>query len=129
MGSFEGHVLPGTLFGLVGLWHLLNSILNYVKDPKGFRGRVWHPPPAAAATVFAHAGLRYMELYIIIVGSFIDMCLEFFYSTHLQFEVDGALNTAHLNDFEHAAMLLMFFLFGTCVLISETTGYVLLCIF
>ncbi|KAH8942467.1 hypothetical protein BDL97_14G100900 [Sphagnum fallax] len=123
MGSFKGHVLPGTLFGLVGLWHLLNSIFNYVKDPKGFRGRVWHPPPAAAATVFAHAGLRYMELYIIIVGTFIDMCLEFFYSTHLRFEVDGALNTAHLNDFEHAAMLLMFFLFGTCVLISETTGW------
>jgi hypothetical protein len=121
--------LPGTLFGLVGLWHLLNSIFNYVKDPKGFRGRVWHPLPAAAATVFAHAGLRYMELYIIIVGTFIDMCLEFFYSTHLRFEVDGALNTAHLNDFEHAAMLLMFFLFGTCVLISETTGYVLMCIF
>ncbi len=121
MGSFEGHILPGSLFGMVGLWHLLNCIFNYVKDSKGFCCRVWHPPAWCAQG----SRLRYVELYIIIVGSFIDMCVEFFYSTHRRFVVDGALNTAHLNDFEHSAMLLMFFLFAVSALVSEATGYVL----
>ncbi|CAM6028384.1 unnamed protein product [Sphagnum balticum] len=119
MGSFEGHVLPGSLFGMVGLWHLLNCIFNYVKDSKGFCCRVWHPPAWCAQG----SRLRYVELYIIIVGSFIDMCVEFFYSTHRRFVVDGALNTAHLNDFEHSAMLLMFFLFAVSALVSEATGW------
>ncbi len=121
MGSFEGHVLPGSLFGMVGLWHLLNCIFNYVKDSKGFCCRVWHPPAWCAQG----SRLRYVELYIIIVGSFVDMCVEFLYSTHRRFVVDGALNTAHLNDFEHSAMLLMFFLFAVSALVSEATGYVL----
>ncbi|KAH7282453.1 hypothetical protein KP509_35G031300 [Ceratopteris richardii] len=114
MGSFAGHLLPGTLFLLVGLWHLGNSIVKYVRDPQSFRARVWHAVPGR---------LKYLELYIITIGSFVDMCLEFFYSTHLRFVVDGSLNPAHMNDFEHAAMLLMFFLFGVSTLVSETTGF------
>jgi len=108
-------VLPGSMFLLVGVWHLLNSITNYVTSPKTFRARVWHP-----ARCFTGAG-RYIELYVLLFGTFTDMCIEFFYSTHLKFVVDGALNTVHLNDFEHAAMLLMFFLFCVIVLINEWT--------
>lgn len=117
MGSFKGHVLPGSMFLLVGLWHILNSITNYVVNPKEFRARVWHP-----ARCFSGKG-RYLEVYVLLVGTFTDMCIEFFYSTHLKFTVNGAINTTHLNDFEHAAMLLMFFLFCVVVLVNETTGY------
>lgn len=115
MGSFKGHVLPGSMFLLVGIWHLLNSITNYVVNPRSFRARAWHP-----ARCFSGKA-RYLELYILLVGTFTDMCIEFFYSTHLKFTVNGALNTNHLNDFEHAAMLLMFFLFCVTVLVHETT--------
>ncbi|KAI5075512.1 hypothetical protein GOP47_0009588 [Adiantum capillus-veneris] len=115
MGSFVGHLFPGSLFLLIGLWHIGNSIVKYLGDPQSFRARVWHAVPGR---------LKHLELYIITVGSFVDMCLEFFYSTHLRFVVDGALNSAHMNDFEHAAMLLMFFLFGASALVSETTRYV-----
>lgn len=117
MGSFKGHVLPGSMFLLVGLWHLLNSITNYVVNPKAFRARAWHP-----ARCFAGKA-RYLEVYVLLVGTFTDMCIEFFYSTHLKFTVNGAINTNHLNDFEHAAMLLMFFLFCVTVLVHETTRY------
>lgn len=113
MGSFAGHLLPGSLFLLIGVWHMGNSIVKYVSDPRSFRARVWHAFPGR---------LKHLELYIITLGSFVDMCIEFFYSTHLRFLVDGALNSAHMNDFEHAAMLLMFFLFGASALMSETTG-------
>ncbi|KAG0615445.1 hypothetical protein M758_5G041500 [Ceratodon purpureus] len=117
MGSFKGHVLPGSMFVMVGVWHLLNSITNYVVNPKAFRSRVWHP-----VRCFSGKG-RYLELYVLLVGTFTDMCIEFFYSTHLKFTVNGAINTTHLNDFEHAAMLLMFFLFCVAALVNETTRW------
>lgn len=120
MGSFAGHLLPGSMFLLVGLWHLVNSITIYVANPKGFRGRVWHP-----VRCFKGSG-RYIELYCLLIGTFTDMNIEFFYSTHMKWMVNGSLNTTHLNDFEHAAMLLMFFIFCVAALINETTGYVAL---
>lgn len=117
MGSFRGHVLPGSMFVMVGVWHLLNSIVNYVAHPKGFRGRVWHPVRGVKGR------FKYTELYLIAAGSFIDMCIEFFYSTHMTFIVGGELNPKHMNDFEHAAMLLMFFLFYLTCILNESTGY------
>lgn len=117
MGSFKGHVIPGSLFLLVGLWHILNSVMKYVANPKSHRVRIWHAVPGISGN------LKYLEIYIIVIGSFVDMCIEFFYSTHLKFVVDGNLNPSHMNDFEHAGMLLMFFIYGVTVLVSEKTRY------
>ncbi|GLJ12019.1 hypothetical protein SUGI_0182140 [Cryptomeria japonica] len=117
MGSFKGHALPGSMFILVGLWHLWSCITKYVSNPKFHRVRIWHPLPG----VSGH--LKYLEIYFIIIGSFVDMSIEFFYSTHLKFFVNGLLNPSHMNDFEHAGMLLMFFIFGIAVLVSERTRY------
>lgn len=111
MGSFPGHVLPGTLFLLVGIWHVWCSVLRYASDPKSFRVRVWNPVP----------GFKFLELYVIAVGGFIDLCIEFLYSTHLHIFVNGVLNPAHMNNFEHSGMLLMFFIFGLITLLSEKT--------
>lgn len=103
------------MFLLVGLWHLFNSIVNYVVHPRTFRGRVWHPVRGVKGK------FKYAELYLVAFGSFVDMCIEFFYSTHLKFIVDGELNPRHMNDFEHAAMLLMFFIFFATCILNEST--------
>ncbi|PSR91710.1 Transmembrane protein like [Actinidia chinensis var. chinensis] len=116
MGSFMGHVLPGTLFLLVGLWHMWSSVVRYASNPKSFRLRVWHPVPGCDGR------LKHLELYIIAMGAFIDMCIELLYSTHLKFFVNGVLNPSHMNDFEHSGMLLMFFVFGVVSLLSEKTS-------
>lgn len=115
MGSFIGHVLPGTLFLAVGLWHIWSAVLRFVMNPKSFRVRVWSPVSGFDGR------LRYLELYVVAIGSFIDMCIELLYSTHLKFVVNGALNPSHMNDFEHSGMLLMFFIFGVVSLLSEKT--------
>lgn len=117
MGSFMGHVLPGSLFLLVGLWHVWNSVVRYASNPKSFRVRVWHPVPGCDGR------LKYLELYIVAIGAFIDMCIELLYSTHLKFFVNGVLNPSHMNDFEHSGMLLMFFVFGVITLLSEKTSF------
>ncbi|KAK1307269.1 hypothetical protein QJS10_CPA10g01319 [Acorus calamus] len=118
MGSFKGHALPGTLFLAVGCWHLWCAVLRYASDPKSFRVRSWNP------VNWWGGRIRNLELYVIAVGSFVDLCIEFLYSTHLKIFVDGGiLNPSHMNDFEHAGMLLMFFVFGVVALVHENTRY------
>ncbi|KAL6979960.1 hypothetical protein U1Q18_021611 [Sarracenia purpurea var. burkii] len=117
MGSFMGHVLPGTLFLLVGLWHTWSSLVRHASNPKSFRVRVWNPVPGCDGR------FKYLELYVVAIGAFIDMCIELMYSTHLKFFVNGVLNPTHMNDFEHAGMLLMFFVFGVVTLLSEKTSF------
>ncbi|KAJ7953361.1 Transmembrane protein 45B [Quillaja saponaria] len=117
MGSFKGHALPGTLFLLVGMWHIWSSVVRYASNPKTFRVRVWNPVPCFDGR------LRYLELYVIAIGAFLDMCIELLYSTHLKFFVDGVLNPSHMNDFEHSGMLFMFFIFSVVSLLSEKTRF------
>ncbi|KAI9401507.1 hypothetical protein POPTR_001G132800v4 [Populus trichocarpa] len=117
MGSFKGHALPGTLFLLVGVWHIWSSLVRYLSNPKSFRVRVWNPVPGFDGK------LKYLELYLVAGGAFIDMCIELLYSTHLKFFVNGVLNPHHMNDFEHGGMLLMFFIFGAVGLLSEKTSF------
>nr|DAD31798.1 TPA_asm: hypothetical protein HUJ06_010649 [Nelumbo nucifera] len=85
MGSFKGHILPGTLFLLVGIWHIWSSMVRYVKNPKGFKVRVWNPVPRFDGR------LKYTELYVVEIGAFIDMCIKLLYSTHLKFFINGVL--------------------------------------
>ncbi|XP_059642174.1 uncharacterized protein LOC132284121 [Cornus florida] len=117
MGSFMGHVLPGTLFLLVGVWHTWSSMMRYVSNPKSFQFRIWNPVPGFDGR------LKYLELYVVAIGAFIDMCIELLYSTHLKFFVNGVLNPTYMNIFEHGGMLLMFFIFGVISLLSEKTSF------
>ncbi|KAK8448062.1 hypothetical protein SEVIR_8G209700v4 [Setaria viridis] len=115
MGSFKGHVLPGTLFLLVGLWRVWSSVARFAADPSSFRVRAWNPVSVASPS----SPLRLLELYVIAGGALADMCVEVLYSTHLHIFSGGEINPAHLNDLEHGGMLLMFFLFGALALASQ----------
>ncbi|KAK9699048.1 hypothetical protein RND81_08G149600 [Saponaria officinalis] len=116
MGSFKGHVVPGTLFLMVGLWHMWCSVYRYVTGPKSFRVRVWNPVPGFGGRV------RYLELYMVVIGAFIDLCIELVYSPHLKYFVNGILNPNHMNNFEHSGMLIMFFIYGLISLVSVKTS-------
>ena len=67
MGSFSGHVLPGTLFLAVGLWRVWSAASRFAADPPAFRVRAWSPLPR---------GPRLLELYVVAGGALLDMCLE-----------------------------------------------------
>ena len=83
-----------------------------------FQVRVWNPVPGFDGR------LKHLERYVIAIGAFIDMCIELLYSPHLKIFVGGVLNPAHMNDFEHSGMLLMFFIFGVVALLSQKTRLV-----
>ncbi|KAI4367952.1 hypothetical protein MLD38_016573 [Melastoma candidum] len=117
MGSFKGHVVPGSLFLLVGVWHTWSSVFRRVSSPRSFRVRVWSPVPGF------NGRLKHLELYVIMIGAFIDLCIELLYSPHLKWFANGILNPSHMNNFEHSGMLLMFFIFGIIALLSEKTSF------
>ncbi|XP_040385020.1 transmembrane protein 45A [Oryza brachyantha] len=122
MGSFKGHVLPGTLFLAVGAWHVWAAAARFAADPSRFRLRAWNPVEGAPSFLGGRRA-RHLELYVVAGGAFLDMCVEVLYSTHLRIFADGGINPAHLNDLEHGGMLLMFFLFGALALLSQKTRY------
>ncbi|KAL9268416.1 hypothetical protein AKJ16_DCAP11724 [Drosera capensis] len=115
MGSFKGHVVPGILFYMVGIWHMWCSAYRYAMNPSGFRLRVWNPVPGFGGR------LKYLELYMVTSGAFIDLCIELLYATHLKFFVNGESNPSHLNNFEHSGMLVMFFIFSIIAFLSQKT--------
>jgi hypothetical protein len=114
MGSFSGHVLPGTLFLAVGLWRVWSAVARFAADPPAFRVRAWSPLPK---------GPRLLELYVVAGGAFLDMCLELGGGIFAGRGGGGGggVEPASLIYFEHGGMLLMFFLFGALALVSQKT--------
>ncbi|VAH52036.1 unnamed protein product [Triticum turgidum subsp. durum] len=111
MGSFNGHVLPGTLFLAVGLWRVWSAVARFAADPAAFRVRAWCPLELPGAP-------RLLELYVVAGGTFLDMCLELGGGV-LAGHGDGVAPESSLIYLEHAGMLLMFFLFGALALLSQ----------
>ncbi|XP_066355544.1 uncharacterized protein [Miscanthus floridulus] len=111
MGSFNGHVLPGTLFLAVGLWRVWSAVACFAAYPPAFRVRAWCPLELPRAP-------RLLELYVVAGGAFLDMCLELGGGV-LAPRGGGVAPESSLIYLEHASMLLMFFLFGALALLSQ----------
>lgn len=114
MGAFLGHLVPGLAFFLVGAWHLFNIMRTYARSPRHFRSQPWWPAARAGQR-------RYAELYAIIFAALFDIAVELVVSPHFKPLADGKIPANHLNNFEHAAMLLLFLIYGLVALVAEST--------
>ncbi|XP_031099779.1 uncharacterized protein LOC116003976 [Ipomoea triloba] len=94
METSTGHVLPGLGFFLVGLWHMLNQIKLHATHPKSHFSLLWFPCPK----------IRYLELYMIMLGSFAFISKEVLMGllTHTSLDQDGTIPFHQLRKFEHA---------------------------
>lgn len=112
MGTFIGHVLPGTGFLLIGLWHLFNTITNYARAPWDFHTRPWFP------VKFREGKLRYLELAAIIAGSCLSILAELFIGPerHQPLADDWSIPPEHLNNFEHSSISLFFLIYASVAL-------------
>ncbi|KAI3925145.1 hypothetical protein MKW98_009795 [Papaver atlanticum] len=104
MGTFSGHIIPGTLFLAVGIWHIWSAIVRYVSTPRSFKVKAWNPIPGI------NGKLRNLEIYVITIGCLLDICFELSYAPNLI-------------NFEHCGMLIMFFIFGFTALLSQETRF------
>ncbi|CAI5485082.1 unnamed protein product [Closterium sp. Yama58-4] len=62
MGTFEGHLLPGAAFLLLGSWQQFNVLRAFFKHPGSFQSRAWFPTATTGVR-------RYMELIFIALGA------------------------------------------------------------
>ncbi|PNT64692.1 uncharacterized protein LOC100846845 [Brachypodium distachyon] len=98
--SSIGHILPGTGFFAVGLWHLFNHIRLFSLRPDSYVAPVWFPVPRAR--------WRYLEPALVIAGSALEFAMEMFvdHSTFLPFDADGSIPADRLHNHEHAIICL-----------------------
>ncbi|KAJ0953139.1 hypothetical protein HanPSC8_Chr02g0080481 [Helianthus annuus] len=101
MGTLVGHVAPGFGFLVIGLWHLLNHIKLHVQNPKTYHSLPWFPSTK----------IRYLELFLIMVGCTMSIAMELVIGPdrHQPFDTDGTIPSNHLHNFEHSFISLTFF--------------------
>ena len=111
MGTLVGHVAPGFGFFALGLWHLLNHIRLHALNPKYYTSMPWFPT----------SKLRYLELFLIMVGCSMSISMELFIgpSRHQPFDPDGTIPSYHLHNFEHSTISLTFFVYACFAIILD----------
>ncbi|KAJ4977575.1 hypothetical protein NE237_008355 [Protea cynaroides] len=111
MGTLIGHVAPGFGFLLIGLWHLFNHTKNYVLNPSSYTSSQWFPS----------SKLRFLELYLIMAGTWASIAMELVIGPekHQPFDSDGTIPSNHLHNFEHATISLSFFIYATFAIILD----------
>ncbi|XVE78783.1 hypothetical protein DITRI_Ditri14bG0005700 [Diplodiscus trichospermus] len=104
MGTLVGHVAPGFAFFALGLWHLFNHIKLHILRPNSYTSSPWFPT----------SKLRYIELFLIMVGSSISISMELFIGPerHQPLDPDGTIPSNHLHNFEHSAISMTFFTYA-----------------
>ncbi|CBI29196.3 uncharacterized protein LOC100244332 [Vitis vinifera] len=114
MGTLVGHVAPGFGFLLIGLWHLFNHIKLHYQHPNSYTSPPWFPT----------AKIRYLELFLIMVGSCISIAMELFIGPqkHQPFDVDGTIPSNHLHNFEHSSISMAFLVYGAFSIVLDHLG-------
>ncbi|ESR59080.1 proteinase inhibitor I4 serpin (DUF716) [Citrus sinensis] len=113
MGTLVGHVAPGFAFLALGLWHLLNHIKLHSLRPNSYTSAPWFPT----------SRIKYLELYMIMLGSFLSMAMELVIGPekHQPFDTDGTIPPNHLHNFEHATISLTFFTYAALSIVLDKT--------
>ncbi|PSR90245.1 Transmembrane protein like [Actinidia chinensis var. chinensis] len=111
MGTLVGHVAPGFGFFVLGLWHLLNHIKLHALNPRYYTSMPWFPT----------SKIRYLELFLIMVGCSMSISMELFIgpSRHQPFDPDGTIPSYHLHNFEHSTISLTFFVYACFAIILD----------
>ena len=105
MEGRDGHVFPGLVFCIIGLWHLYNHIKNHATH-KSYISVPWFP------TSFS----RYLELYLILTGSSIYSFAEL----HRRlWDHDGAFLAIDLHNLEHVCIAMSFFLHALLAILFD----------
>ncbi|KAJ4971172.1 hypothetical protein NE237_004271 [Protea cynaroides] len=111
MGTLIGHVAPGFGFLFIGLWHLFNNTKLYALNPISFSSSQWFPS----------SKVRYLELYLIMAGSWASIAMELVIGPekHQPFDDDGTIPSNHLHNFEHATISLSFFIYAAFAIVLD----------
>ncbi|KZV25700.1 hypothetical protein F511_04761 [Dorcoceras hygrometricum] len=104
MGSLIGHVVPGFNIFILGLWHIFNHIKLHAANPKTYISSPWFPT----------SRIKYVELYLIMIGCSMSIAMELFIGPrrHQPLDPDGTIPSNHLHNFEHSNISFSFFMYA-----------------
>ncbi|KAJ6307243.1 hypothetical protein OIU76_017104 [Salix suchowensis] len=114
MGTLVGHVAPGFAFLALGLWHLFSHIKLHAQQPSSYTSSPWFPASKS----------RYLELFLIMLGSSISVSMELFIGPerHQPFDSDGTIPSNHLHNFEHSSISMTFFVYAAFAILLDRFG-------
>lgn len=115
MGTLVGHVAASVVLVLLGLWHLISTFTNFLKSPRDYVAKAWHP-----AYWLPRRG-KHVELYVLVVFIPLAVFYELGISTGFRPTVDGVIPKNRVASFEHSTTLVMFWMYAVIVLLSDTT--------
>lgn len=116
MGTLVGHVASSLVLVLVGLWHLVSLFTNFMKSPRDYVAKAWHP-----VHWLPRRG-KHAELYFLVLFIPLAVFYELGISTSFRPVVDGAIPKNRVSSFEHTTTLVMFWMYAVIVLVSDTTA-------
>ncbi|KAK4795662.1 hypothetical protein SAY86_029588 [Trapa natans] len=111
MGTLVGHVLPGVVFLIIGMWHLFNHIRLHARSPSSYSSPAWFPTP----------GIRHLELFLIMSATTVSVAMELFIGLDRGQPLDssGSIPSNHLHNFEHSLISISFFTYAVVALIFD----------
>ncbi|KAK4741517.1 hypothetical protein SAY87_025105 [Trapa incisa] len=111
MGTLVGHVLPGAVFLIIGMWHLFNHIRLHARSPSSYSSPTWFPTP----------GVRHLELFLIMSATTVSVAMELFVGPERGQPLDssGSIPSNHLHNFEHSLISISFFTYAVVALIFD----------
>lgn len=112
MGTFIGHISPGLILALLGIWHTFCAIKAYYKtSPSSYTTRFWYP----LNTSIHCLKLKAVELVVIFLFSIFAILMQVFDYPIFQL-------VFKLDNFEHATIFLHLAVFSGFGLYTEVTG-------
>lgn len=110
MGTYAGHVIPGSFFIVTGLWWWINVLRIYSQMskaqrnvPVSFKSTTWFPIP------IKYLRSHPIEPAIRMVAGIVGIVIELTHTSHLINEKGQFIN---LNNYAHAAMYLIFIIWS-----------------
>jgi hypothetical protein len=112
MGWFlPSHMDQGVIFGVLGLWHMYNTLHNFIMTPKEFRARTWFLAKGLPTL------LRGTELWVLMFIVLVFVCKQL---SHAGPDIaSGIILSEHLQRFQHVTFASFFLIYVVVGLVTE----------
>lgn len=108
------HVLSSSSLVSLGLYHLICATRNYLKSPRDYSARPFHPLPQPQR-------LRLLQLYFLILCLLIAFVHQILVSSDADPLLKGRTPVHRFTSLQSAAVLFLFLVLSIAIFLSETT--------
>ncbi|ERN06365.1 uncharacterized protein LOC18434559 [Amborella trichopoda] len=109
------HLLSSFLLFSLGLYQVLSSTKSYLRSPRDYAARLYHPFP------FSLSSLKHLPLYLLIFSLSFSLLHQLLLSSAPDPLVKGSSSVYHFSSLQIAAVLFIFLFLSLAILLSETT--------